>query len=72
MIACKAYDYLIVRDGVTGQSPVLIELSGEATNLAVLSTVSSIFVGFFSDGSIQGTGFNASWTQTNLTSVSLF
>ncbi|KZS21909.1 Uncharacterized protein APZ42_011038 [Daphnia magna] len=59
------YDVLTILDGITGESPVLLELSGEASNLAVLSTQPSIFVGFTTDSSINAPGFNCSWSQVN-------
>ena len=68
----KGYDVLTVLDGVTGESPVLIQLSGKASNLAILSTQASIFVGFTSDSSINAPGFNCSWTQVNPQAVSSF
>ncbi|EFX86770.1 hypothetical protein DAPPUDRAFT_307763 [Daphnia pulex] len=61
----SGFDVLTILDGVTGESPVLVELSGQASNFAVLSTQPSIFVGFTSDSSVNGPGFNASWTQVN-------
>lgn len=66
----QGFDVLTILDGVTGESPVLVELSGQASNFAVLSTQPSIFVGFTSDSSINGPGFNASWTQVNPQAVS--
>jgi hypothetical protein len=66
----KDYDVLTILDGVTGESPVLIELSGKASNFAVLSTQPSIFVGFTADSSINAPGFNCSWTQVNPQAVS--
>ncbi|EFX81297.1 hypothetical protein DAPPUDRAFT_50372, partial [Daphnia pulex] len=60
------YDVLTIRDGVTEESPVLVELSDLVDNLTVLSTQPSIFVGFTSDSAICFRGFNASWTQVNL------
>lgn len=66
----KGFDVLTILDGVTGESPVLVELSGQASNLAVLSTNPSIFVGFTADSSITASGFNASWTQVNPQAVS--
>jgi hypothetical protein len=61
----KGYDVLTIRDGVTEESPVLVELSDLVDNLTVLSTQPSIFVGFTSDSNICFRGFNASWTQVN-------
>ena len=66
----KGYDVLTVLDGVTGESPILIQLSGKAFNLAVLSTQAFIFVGFTSDSSINAPGLNYSWTQVNPKPVS--
>lgn len=58
----EGYDLFVVRDGISANSPVLLELSGTAQNVACLSTVSQIFVGFFPDYSINDKGFNVSWT----------
>jgi hypothetical protein len=66
----KGYDVLTIRDGVTEESPVLVELSDLVDNLTVLSTQPSIFVGFTSDSNICFRGFNASWTQVNPQDVS--
>lgn len=61
----KDFDTVVIRDGVSGDSPILLEISGEASNLAVLSTQPSIFIGFFPDSSVQDRGFNITWREVN-------
>ena len=55
------YDGIIIRDGFSGSDAMLLEYSGSATNLAVLSNGLNVFVGFYSDDSISYRGFNATW-----------
>lgn len=59
----SGYDGVIIRDGWSGNSPLLLDYSGSATNVRVESDANLVFVGFYSDSSINNyRGFNLTWT----------
>ena len=64
-----AFDVVSIRDGFSINSPVLIELSGKATNVGVVSTGTVLYFGFSADYSINDRGFNASWTEVLVPNV---
>ena len=63
MIEKKGYDFVRIRDGFSLNSPLLLEYSGTASNLASLSSGSQVYFGFVADDGYQYRGFNASWTE---------
>ncbi|NXY42567.1 CUBN protein, partial [Ceuthmochares aereus] len=54
------YDKLIIQDGETSLSPVLATLCGREPPGPIRSTGEAMLIHFTSDGSVTGTGFNAS------------
>ncbi|KAI4871253.1 hypothetical protein NFI96_019773 [Prochilodus magdalenae] len=57
------YDSLVVRDGDTNLSPLLASLCGRELPGSLHSTGDSMFLRFTSDYSINGRGFNASYSK---------
>jgi CUB domain len=60
----EIYDEVIVRDGITLDSPILLRFSGSTENITVTSTVPKIHIGFKSDSSVQYRGFSLTWDAT--------
>uniref|UniRef100_A0A4W4F6Q8 Cubilin n=1 Tax=Electrophorus electricus TaxID=8005 RepID=A0A4W4F6Q8_ELEEL len=57
------YDSLVIRDGDTNMSPELARLCGRELPGSLHSTGDAMFLRFMSDGSISGSGFNASYSK---------
>ncbi|XP_030624670.1 LOW QUALITY PROTEIN: cubilin [Chanos chanos] len=61
-VTCS-YDSLVIRDGETNLSPLLATVCGRQLPGSIHSTGDAMFLRFTSDGSINGRGFNASYSR---------
>ncbi|KAE8596094.1 hypothetical protein XENTR_v10015965 [Xenopus tropicalis] len=55
------YDKLVIRDGDNNNSPQLAVVCGKGVPGPIRSSGDSMFIRFSTDGSVSGTGFNASY-----------
>ncbi|CAK8682023.1 unnamed protein product [Clavelina lepadiformis] len=55
-------DHLSVHDGPTEKSPLLATLSGQVTDVIILSNNDSVYVTFMSDGSVRKMGFQIAYS----------
>ncbi|KAH3692443.1 hypothetical protein DPMN_194284 [Dreissena polymorpha] len=57
------YDYLKIYDGMTIDDPLIGTYCGLSYPSEIVSTSNVLLVQFYSDGSMEGPGFNATYTQ---------
>ncbi|KAM4534255.1 cubilin [Odontesthes bonariensis] len=57
------YDSIVIRDGGTSLSPVLASVCGRESPGPLHSTGDSMFIHFSSDSTVNGQGFNASYSK---------
>ncbi|CAK8682025.1 unnamed protein product [Clavelina lepadiformis] len=55
-------DHVFVHDGPTEDSPLLATLSGQVTDVIILSNNDSVYVTFMSDGSVRKMGFQIAYS----------
>lgn len=56
------FDYLRVYDGTSSSAPQLLYASGSSVPSQVIATSGAMYIYFHSDGSINYSGFSATWT----------
>ncbi|XP_070575176.1 uncharacterized protein [Ptychodera flava] len=66
-----AYDYVVVRDGATSSSDVLVQWCGTDNPRSITSSGSDLFVEFVSDSATQQTGFSLKYQSFELGSCPL-
>ena len=58
----SGYDYFRVYDGTNASGPLLLNVSGGSIPGAVTANSGSMFINFYTDGSVVSTGFEAVWS----------